>query len=1098
MLQHRESSVSRCTAGLLLCVAVVALASGPALAQTNANLQNGSFESGTGSTIPGWTFFVTSGAGSASIAIRSVKPKVPADTGNQSVQFTVNRAGNLGLASSRVAASANTRYRFTARLQTAKDQQGTLHAVEWGASGQQLRDTTLAISSGLNNGWETLRGYLVTQPQTQSVEIRLIPVLPAFTSGAATLFWDSVDLTRGDATAWETWETGLTSSTDYSPPVANPYKDLLLTATFYKVTGTTCAAPPASCTGAGCFQGYGFWDGVPGSSGRAFRLRTLLPAGNWCWAVRCAGPAGLCSGDAGLNTQSAQPLTVLPNITPANKLYALGMPRVSSSSRFLVYGDQTTTLPWIADTAWEAPVRYTPPLQDPIPSHDLWRAFVRDRAAKGFTAILTAAAPKYLSQLPADGAVPGFRKVSGCQAGDSTVEPNECTYWDAAYWQNFDQMVKAANDAGLIVVVVGLMDPTDRGGTNTTGISARFPTTDATTVFARNFASRLAGNYVIFSPGFDDRQGDATVDGKTAKDSMKAVGAALKLGGLTLSPVPAVPRHMVVDHLAGGSPSTDYDLFQNDPWLAFQMFQSGHGANASGVDGQCSTGADPWIYSICRAREIALRFRCMSDPNLPTPPCPSPKPAGNAKPAANAEAAYENFSGIGTDADTALGVRNTAYATGLSGSIGFTLGIEGISKWDNPALFSDNYNNNQSRSDNDLSLLASLFRGAPWTDLAPRHNLILNNSTNEKQKMLLAGSSTYAILYAPTLALNGSIVVSTTSSSNTLPDLNCKSWSKIWINLVSGTTKPANCSTGQGTITFSGPPACLAGQCDRVLKLTANSGAPPPPSGGSSPTMNNFMVWSSEAPDGSTSAIIGQFMDSDGNPIGDSITVDPDGENFGKLPTVAVNSAGNFLVAWQAEFPDGRLDMISTRWLDANGNPLGDTVQMSAATDGQQAEPAIISDDAGGTTIITWTAYAIDGNSSGIYRQDVPDGGVPPDMPMLVSDPSQLVVSSSQVQASAQGSSVVAWNGTDGSTGVPGVYFQRFNSHGKPVGRQHRVGHQSSGRRHLIKLAVDSPGNFQIRWESYGPAGDFLGFFEQRYSSDGNEDGGETQVTSNP
>jgi len=35
-----------------------------------------------------------------------------------------------------------------------------------------------SLSSGLNANWETLRGYLVPMAGTQSVEIRLMPVLP--------------------------------------------------------------------------------------------------------------------------------------------------------------------------------------------------------------------------------------------------------------------------------------------------------------------------------------------------------------------------------------------------------------------------------------------------------------------------------------------------------------------------------------------------------------------------------------------------------------------------------------------------------------------------------------------------------------------------------------------------------------------------------------------------------------------------------------------------------------------------------------------------------------------------------------------------------
>jgi hypothetical protein len=1105
LLQSCKSSIGRRVV-LLLAVALLPVAWQPVQAQSlSASLLNGSFESGSGSNIPGWTFSAISGAGSVQIVVKTTNPNTspPVDTGSKSVQMTVTQPGTMYLGSGRVTVSPNLRYRFTARLKAAtQNQQGALHAVEWGTGSVPIRDTTLALSSGLNANWETLRGYLVTQAGTQSVEIRLMPVLPQ--GGGAQLYWDSLDLTKGDATAWEPWETTLTSTVDYSPPVANPYKDLILTATFFKPVpaipaGGTCpTAPPSSCTGANCFQGYGFWDGVPGtSSSRTFKVRTLLPAGNWCWAVSCAGPAGQCSSatEPGLNTHSAMPVVVLANVTPANKLYALGMPRPSSSSRFLVYGDNATTFPWIADTAWMAPVNYTPS-PDPVPSHDLWSSYLWDRVHKNFTTILVAPAPQYL-QPPLPANVLGFRSMPKCKPNaynSTSVVPNDCTYWDAPYWQNFDQMVTKANSAGLMIVVAGVMDPMDRSGTNTQNLNEKFPNPDMAVVFARNFAARLAGSYVIFSPGFDDRVNDLTVDGRRAKDSMNAVGTALKVG----SPIAAVPRHLVVNHLAGGSALIDYDAFQGSSWLSFQMFQSGHAANAINSSVQCLF-IDAWTYAICRARELALRFRCMGDPSIPSPPCTTPPPTGNIKPAVNAEAAYETYSPTeGTIVDQPIGVRNTAYSTTLSGSFGVTLGVEGIYKWNNPGIFRDSYNGNQSQSDNDLALLASLLRGGPWTDLTPRHNLIINNSTAEKQKILLAGSSAYALLYAPDLTGTPSVSISLTAP-NAISNLRCKTWSGMWVRPVasSPSSTVATCSDNTSQITFSAHPSCLPTSCDWVLKLTANGVTLPPPLGGTSQSpANNLMVWSVESADGLTSDILGQVLDSDGNSIGDPIAIHSDGQTFGKLPTVAVDSFGNFLVAWQSEFPDGTLDSISTRWLDSNGNPLTDTVQMVGGSDGQQAEPALGSDPSG-AVILTWTAYDADGTASGIYRLDVLDGGPPPDEPMLVSDPSQLAVSSSQVQASAQGSSVVAWNGTDGSTDIQGVYFQRFNSHGRPIGQQRQVGHQTTGRRRLAKLYVDAQGAYRIRSESFGSANNLIGTFEQKYLSDGTEDGSETQIGPN-
>lgn len=1081
----RELSRQHNTGLRYLLIAAMALTASPVLAQTVTSLQNGSFETGTGSSIPNWTF---TAPGSATIVVKSGTSNAQVDTGSKAVKMMTSASGSR-LGSSRVLVSANTRYRFTARVRAAvANQQGELHAVEWNASGQQVVDNKLAVSSGLNTfGWDTLRGYLLPQPTTQSVEVRLVASLPA--GGSATYYWDSVAMTAGDATAWEPWETTLTSSMDYSPTAAvNPYKDLVVTAIYYQAFGSTCPAPPSPCSGASCFQGYGFWDGVPGA-GRTFKLRTLFPAGSWCWAARCTGSSA-CNSDSGLNTQASKPINVLTNLTPANKLYAMGMPKMAASGRSMTYGDGTTALPWVADTAWSAPSGYTPP-SSPVPTQDVWRSLLWDRAAKGFTAILVAPANSSAVALPSNGSVPGFRTISGCTVSNPGVEPNECTYWDAPYWQNFDKMVKAANDAGLLVLVAGLIDPMDRSGSNTTlfdssgnpyHMNLPFPATPISTAFARNLAARMAGSYVVFSPGFDDFVTDPTIDNKTAKDSMEAIGNLLYNLGCPLPPAsPNVSCHLVVNHIAGGSPIENYGMFQDDPWISFQFFQSGHGANKNASVLPCATNLDNLSFAICRAREMALYFRCIGESAGSLPSCHL-FPTGGVKPAANAEAAYD---GMNTPTDTRIGVRNTAYATGLSGSFGFTLGVGGVYNWATPTAFS------ASGGASDLKTLAGLFKSAPWTDMTPRYNMIANNPTADLSRMVMAGTTNYALLYAPNLPKNAAVSLSI-SAPNAISTLSCTGgWTLRWIDPSTAAWSTATC-TGAGTLKFVQPTQCTNRQpCDWILQLT--KGKVDDSNAAAVANQNTIEVWAAQSADSSTSAILAQVLDPNGDPLDDPIVVNPDGETFGKLPTVAQDASGNFLVAWQTEFLDGTLDTISSRWLDANGNPLGDSFQMIPASDGQQADPAISADSLG-NVMVTWTAYAVDGSSSGIYLLDVLDGGLPTDSPMAVSDPSQVAASSSQVQASPQGSFVVAWNGTDATGGTPGVYFQRFNPHHQRVGQPRRTGHSATERRRLVQLAVDKQGSFRLRWESHSQSGELLGVFEQAFSSDGNENGGETLI----
>ena len=156
-----------------------------------------------------------------------------------------------------------------------------------------------------------------------------------------------------------------------------------------------------------------------------------------------------------------------------------------------------------------------------------------------------------------------------------------------------------------MVAVAGLIDPTDRGGPGTNIVPLqKYPGRAAAAVFARQLAARLAGSFVFFSPGFDDRIDERLDDGLRVQDSMTAVGQALRG-----SPDSAVPRHLVGNQLAGGADLTDYDLFHAASWLSFEFYQSGHKGNR---------GA-PCIYSDTPGVRPRRLPRAGADVALPLP-----------------------------------------------------------------------------------------------------------------------------------------------------------------------------------------------------------------------------------------------------------------------------------------------------------------------------------------------------------------------------------------------------------------------------------------------------------------------------------------------
>lgn len=88
----------------------------------------------------------------------------------------------------------------------------------------------------------------------------------------------------------------------------------------------------------------------------------------------------------------------------------------------------------------------------------------------------------------------------------------------------------------------------------------------------------------------------------------------------------------------------------------------------------------------------------------------------------------------------------------------------------------------------------------------------------------------------------------------------------------------------------------------------------------------------------------------------------------------------------------------------------------------------------------------------------------------------------------------VSESSSSGSSGGGGVYAQRYNAAGLPLGSEFRVNSTTSDDQFNPTVAMNSHGNFVVAWTSVGQDGSNSGVYAQRYSADGTAQGGEFQV----
>ncbi len=468
---------------------------------------------------------------------------------------------------------------------------------------------------------------------------------------------------RATVPAWNRWEQTLTSGKSYS----NPFADVTLSVTYTSPGGKTYSA-------------QGFWDGED-----MFRIRFMFPiAGSWTWRTTCSD-----SSNEGLHNQSGT--VSVSRYVGTNALYQRGYLKLSADQRYLTYGDTTPFL-WIGDTAWQAPVGAT---------QEEWEIYVRDRAAKKFTVLHVSART--------------HSEISGAgrdRDGNRPFLDSGIAKWNPAFWQNFDRKVQYANAQGLVVLVVGICSPLPPKLMP----DKRMPTETDARRFARNLAARLMGNFVIFSPGFDEDE-----FGGVTEERITQAGEELQH---------AAPLHLRTNHPNPDEPGKSYsERYYGKPFVDFAGLQSGRGK------------PDPPAAERC-AQMVIQRCLALYGRNP-------------WKPLVNLEARYDSPY---NQADLPRLPRSCGYWTFLSGAAGYSYGCRPVWTWGNP-YFTPKYDGatwpwsegmNQPSS-TEVKHLSEYLSTIEWWRLTPAHDLIRNQSPQWIRRMAFARAvaGDLAVAYLP-------------------------------------------------------------------------------------------------------------------------------------------------------------------------------------------------------------------------------------------------------------------------------------------------------------------------------------------------------------
>jgi hypothetical protein len=212
--------------------------------------------------------------------------------------------------------------------------------------------------------------------------------------------------------------------------------------------------------------------------------------------------------------------------------------RVSENRRFLVRAGGAPFF-YLGDTAWELFHRLNREDAD---------LYLRDRSAKRFSVIQAVALAEFsgLTEPNPYGALP-------LQNNDPT-RPNE------AYWQHVDWTVDRANELDLYV---GMLPSWGDKVNKKWGEGPEIFTPENAAVYGEWLGRRYRDRGIIWIVG-----GDRPVEAPRHAEAWRNLAGGLRKGD--------GGAHLITFHPMGGRSSAEW--FHGEPWLDFNMLQSGHGS----------------------------------------------------------------------------------------------------------------------------------------------------------------------------------------------------------------------------------------------------------------------------------------------------------------------------------------------------------------------------------------------------------------------------------------------------------------------------------------------------------------------------------------
>ncbi len=222
-----------------------------------------------------------------------------------------------------------------------------------------------------------------------------------------------------------------------------------------------------------------------------------------------------------------------------------------------------------------------------------------------------------------------------------------------------------------------------------------------------------------------------------------------------------------------------------------------------------------------------------------------------------------------------------------------------------------------------------------------------------------------------------------------------------------------------------------------------------------------------------------QLFDPNGSGLGGQVLVDTDIYDC-RYPEVAMDGVGRFAVTWMR---DRTNHPIVTRLFDANGVPVTEPLTVNTASIASVTRPSIAMNTRG-CFVVAWDGHPSRASEDDIYARCYDPRGVPRGEPFVVNTILAGAQQWPQATINDANEFIVVWQHDTGdpnaATEVAGRYFDR---NGLPVGEQFQLNTTTPYQHRYPDVAMANDGSFIAVWECNRQEGSNYDIFAVRAPS---------------